>query len=170
MSETFGMIADRLHPGGMSAINRGLSAATPPDGMRLRDCIPAGCQPIALRPRWGRTDVGFAFRGRRCAQPPANSCQASGLKTCRQSPSNHSAWQLHIPHLGGMPARVHPGGMSAISRWLSAATPPDMKTPTIAPRQGCQPRGVTTYETRTTPIAALDAESAEVPQTIRGLR
>ena len=59
--------------------------------------------------------------------------------------------------------------MPAISRWLSAATPPDMKTPTIAPRQGCQPRGITTNELGTTAIAALDAESAEVLQTIRGL-
>ena len=59
--------------------------------------------------------------------------------------------------------------MPAISRWLSAATPPDMKTPTNAPRQGCQPRGITTNESNTTAIAALDAESAEVLQTIRGL-
>ncbi len=65
--------------------------------------------------------------------------------------------------------RLHPGGMPAISRWLSAATPPEMKPPTNAPRPGCQPRGITANELGTTAIAALDAESAEVLQTIRRL-
>ena len=65
--------------------------------------------------------------------------------------------------------RLQPGGFPAMSRGLSAATPPDMKTPTNAPRPGCQPRGISANELGTTAIAALDAESAEVLQTIRGL-
>lgn len=73
--------SNRLQPGGFTAISRGLSAATPPvsdliqsfasqrDASNFRS-DPAGV--AAIKP---------SYRGRRRAQPPANSCQASGLIT-----------------------------------------------------------------------------------------
>jgi hypothetical protein len=77
------------HAGGMKAISRRLSAATPPesrskDAASRRDAstsldtssearmlhagIPSGCRPCAA-------DTG----GIACAQPPANRCDASGI-------------------------------------------------------------------------------------------
>ncbi len=73
--------SNRLQPGGFTAISRGLSAATPPvrdliqSFASQRDASNFRCDPARVE------SIAPSYRGRRCAQPPANSCQASGLIT-----------------------------------------------------------------------------------------
>jgi hypothetical protein len=63
----------------------------------------------------------------RSAQPPANCYQASGLTdgaTLRGGPSCSTGDTMLHWMAAGTPSSQEPGGFSAISRWLSAATPP----------------------------------------------
>ena len=101
------------HPGGMPAVSRGLSAAISPESIRETNPIPEGSQPVAkscrrIRPALpSLRDAAILFIPTRwcrrvAPRPPANGFQASGLS-----------------------GAGHPGGMPAIGRGLSGATPPD---------------------------------------------
>ena len=76
------------YAGGMKAISRRLSAATPPEPPCKSKCIPKGCQHTQGAMSHTRSAHGHPFRMRffwgvyrwcRCAQPPANGCDASGM-------------------------------------------------------------------------------------------
>src|SRR5262245_45828716 len=77
-----------LTPPGVTAISRGLSAATPPvHRIQRSSSTPAG---VADPPRHscdpyrGRKEAFvFGFRGYRCAQPPANRCDPAGVDSLR---------------------------------------------------------------------------------------
>ena len=126
-----------IEPGGFKAISRWLSVATPPghDDGHVR--IPEGCQRGSRLP--ARVDVGGdgtwlrslrdrfirgrGFRGCRSylAQPPANGWHPSRMATPAR-----------------LAAGVEPGGFKAISRWLSAATPPVRGQNGFCIPEGCQ--------------------------------
>jgi hypothetical protein len=77
--------------GGIKALSRRLSAATPPDDITIKTCIPAGCQSAHVAQRTGGSLCWHPFRmpalfstnsgGIACAQPPAEGFDASGIGT-----------------------------------------------------------------------------------------
>ena len=87
-----------LQPGGFSAISRGLSAATPPVQKPFEPFHPSGVAANLATTPLGSIPHKSFDRGRRFAQPPANGCQASGLKTeCQfQTNPSRSAFPKHI--------------------------------------------------------------------------
>ncbi len=93
---------------------------------------------VTARLRYDPAGVGpsilSAFRWCRCAQPPANGWDPFGVV------GHHSAaaiLQGRQPFTNGH----HPGGMPAISRWSSNATPPvlgnSFLSPSFATSSGC---------------------------------
>jgi len=97
-------------PAGVPAISRGLSAAIPPVADTKIELHPGGVparvtvespaefrredrpsireqSPVPLRPLRGRNQDGARVRGRRCAQPPANGCDPSGVDPIARSPT-----------------------------------------------------------------------------------
>jgi hypothetical protein len=92
----------------MKAISRWLSAATPPEKERnwivsRRGCLPGGSvcgPPLASLP--GCEETYCRNRWCRCAQPPANHCEASGFKTAawnRILPTPHQNSAILIPRI-----------------------------------------------------------------------
>jgi hypothetical protein len=163
--------------GGLPAVSRGSSEATPPDMEMKTYCIPEGCQPTrgdarfanatqmlrSLRDRFHRGaswsgGVGALRLNPRLMAgiPPGCNRYARMVRGCRrvapQPPAN-----------GGHPSGMHPpqtGGLPAVSRGSSEATPPDM-TPRRFPQTGGLP-AISRGSSEATPP---DLTPREFPQT-----
>ena len=91
----------------------------------------------------GVGSVTSAFRGCRCAQPPANGWHPCGMAG-RESGRFGTVSGVRLPANGwrlcGMAGR-EPGGFGAISRWLSEerATPPENGGIEFCIPEGCPP-------------------------------
>ena len=158
-------------PGGLSAIRRRLSAKRDTSGRRrervgtLKGCqrAPFPAQNLSrLAPLQGAF-VPAGFRGCRCAQSPANGCQASGLERAGCGATHRRGRKTMVPCMAATNAWI-----GASASWSAVAghrfSPPDARRITVtlagSTRSKRQLRSASPPQSKTLP--------RQLPSSLRG--